>query len=555
MNRKLLGTSLGVLLAAGSAAGALLVGTAPGAAQAPKRPAATRPAGAAQQVVARAVGLIGGEAKVRAVRTITATGYGQYAYMWGGGRIDGNPDAPEKYMAANDLSRVYDLDNDRFMIRERRNMVFPFLGRFGHSFSLNTQVLDRDVPFNIDGEKATRQADRMEGALTNDGVHLRRMWMMNNPVVLLRRMMNPATRLSAPRREGANTVVDLVLKEGDKLSAGFAPDGMPAFVRWGSWHANLGQANFTTFFSGWAAWDGQGGVLMPLGYDTRLDWRNVDYFKMYVDAYKVNAAIPDLAAPASVRNTPAFAYDPARPLSSVQLAPGIWRISNGTQVVAFKDHIVLFELGLNPIWAKQVLAYARALAPGKPIRYLVASHNHFDHTAGVRQAVAEGITLIQRPSTLQQLKEMAEHKATDYPDDLALKPQPFRSLSMGEHLRLQDETQTLDLYWGRNNGHMTDVVFGYVPSAKLIMEGDMVSAAYDWSHWPDTLRDVMAYYKLDVERVSPVHTIAQVSPDVMTLKQAEELTAGAVKRAREHCASDQEKGFYSPGCPVQSKYY
>lgn len=478
------------------------------------------------------------------------------AYMWGGGRIDGNVEAPEKYIAANELSRIYDLDNNRFQMVERRNMLFPFLGKFGHNWAPNNWVLDGSIPFNLgpDG-KGQRVADRMEGALWNDGVHMRRMWMMNNPAVLLRRMMDPSTTLSAARREGTVTVVDMVLREGDKLSAGFAANGFPAFVRWGSWHANLGQVNMTTYYSGWVAWDGQGGLQLPLGYSTRLDWRNIDYFKMYIDGYKVNTQIADLAAPAAVRTAPPPPVNAVPPLTSVNIAPGIWRISNGTNVVEFKDHLVLFELGANPSVAKAILAYARSLAPGKPIRYLVTSHNHFDHTAGIRQAVAEGITIIQRGSTLQELKELAEHRAPDYPDDLARAPRPFKSREMGEHLRLSDETQTLDLYWGRNNGHMADVVFGYVGSAKLIMEGDMVTAAYDWVHWPDALRDSIAYYGLTVERVSPVHAIREIAPDVMTIKQAEELLSGGVKRAREHCKEMLDKENYWPGCPIQTKYY
>ncbi len=521
----------------------------------PKAAAAVAKAPTAASVINRAVSAVGGEQKVRAVKNITAVGYAQYAYMWGGGRIDGLANAPEKYIAANELSRVYDLENGRFQMKERRNMLFPFLATFGHSFSPNNWVLDGDVAFNIDGERTTRQPIRMEGALWNDGIHMRRMWMMNNPIVLLRRMMDPATKLSVPRRQGADTVIDVVLREGDKLSAGFGADGLPTFVRWGSWHPNLGQADFTTYFSGWVAWDGQGGVLMPLGYDTRLDWRQVDYFKMYIDGYKVNTQIADLAAPATVKAAPVPAWDAVNPPTSVRIAKGIWRINNGTTVVEFKDHLVLFELGVNPHVAKGILAYARSLAPGKPIKYLVTSHNHFDHTAGIRQAVAEGITIIQRSSTLQELKELAENKAPDYPDDLARNPKPFKSLPMKEHLRLQDETQTLDLYWGRNNGHMADVVFGYVPSAKLIMEGDMITAAYDWVHWPDALRDVMAFYKLDVETISPVHSMTQIAPDLLTIKQAEELLSGGVKRAREHCASELAKGNYWPGCPIQTKYY
>lgn len=517
--------------------------------------AAPAPAATAQQVVGRAVAALGGAEKLAAIRTITARGYAQYAYMWGGGRIDGSDHAPGKYLAANDLTRTYDLENDRFRMRERRNMLFPFLAPFGHSFALNDMRLDGGVVYDMQGDNAVRQANRTEGALLNDGVHMRRMWMLNNPAVLLRRLQAAGTQLSAPRVEDGNTVIDIVLAEGDRLSAGFSPDGKPAFVRWGNWHANLGQVQFTTWFSGWVAWDGQGGLLLPLGYETRLDWRNIDYFKMYVDAYEVNTPIDNLAAPLDVRDGPVPPDNASRPLTHVAIAPGLWRISTGTTVVEFADHLVLFELGVNPDAARAVLAYARNLAPGKPIRYLVASHNHFDHTAGIRQAVAEGITIIQRPSTLQQLREAVERPAPDYPDDLARNPQPFRFITMDEHLRLQDATRTLDLYWGRNNGHMADVVFGYVPEARLMMEGDMVSAAYQWAHWPDAFRDTIAFYGLQVDVVSPAHTMTEVSPDVLTHAQVEELLSGGVARARQHCAQRLEQGIYWPGCPIQSKYY
>src|SRR5689334_11637845 len=81
----------------------------------------------ARAVIETAAKALGGIDKVLAVRNITLHGYGQYAYQMGGGRISAAPDAPEKYMAANDLTRVYDLEHDRFEIRERRNMLFPFL--------------------------------------------------------------------------------------------------------------------------------------------------------------------------------------------------------------------------------------------------------------------------------------------------------------------------------------------------------------------------------------------------------------------------------------------
>jgi hypothetical protein len=103
---------------------------------------------------------------------------------------------------------------------------------------------------------------------------------------------------------------------------------------------------------------------------------------------------------------------------------------------------------------------------------------------------------------------------------------------------------------------MADVLVGYVPSERLLMEGDLASAALDWQHWPDGFRDVIAKYGLNVERVSPVHPVG-LAPGQATLTRAqvEDLLKGGTERARQHCADVQAKGNYHPGCPVQSKYY
>ncbi|WP_332877104.1 MBL fold metallo-hydrolase [Massilia sp. S19_KUP03_FR1] len=246
--------------------------------------------------------------------------------------------------------------------------------------------------------------------------------------------------------------------------------------------------------------------------------------------------------------------NPVRELTSVPVGHGIWRINNGTTVVECGDHLVLFELAVLPDEAKATLAFARKLGRGKPIRYLVASHNHFDHTLGLRQAVAQGIPVIQRPTTLAQFHETISRAAPDYPDDLARSPQPFKTHVMGDHLRLQDSTQTLDLYWGRSNGHMADVIFAYAPEQKVMMEGDLVTAAYEWQNWPDTFRDVTAYYKLDVQKISPVHAVWKAHPDVLIKAQAEQLLQAGTKRARERCEREVKNRNYIPGCPIQSKY-
>jgi len=68
----------------------------------------------ARALLGAAAQALGGGDRVMGVRNITLIGYGQYAYMFGGGNISADPAAPQKLEAANELRRIYDLEHGRF---------------------------------------------------------------------------------------------------------------------------------------------------------------------------------------------------------------------------------------------------------------------------------------------------------------------------------------------------------------------------------------------------------------------------------------------------------
>ena len=81
--------------------------------------------------------------------------------------------------------------------------------------------------------------------------------------------------------EGDLSVVHLVTAQGSKLSIGIDPDDdLPYFVRWAQPQDNMGQLSYTVYFTGYAPFDG---ILLPMGYNTVIDWRDIDYMKIYVD--------------------------------------------------------------------------------------------------------------------------------------------------------------------------------------------------------------------------------------------------------------------------------
>lgn len=508
----------------------------------------------ARTVIDQAAQALGGIDRVRSIRNITLYGYGQYAVMEQS--ISPSRYAPMRYQAANDLRRVYDLEHDRFQILERYNMLYPYRIKAGHAFLPNNLVLDGDIAYNVSSEfTSSPRAPRWNNDLYNDppGIHMRRIWMLNNPIALVRAAMDGGTQLSGPRREGAYTVVDMTLKQGDHLSAGFSADHLPAWVRWSSPYTNLGEVTFTTYMTGYASIDG---VELPLGYDTRLDWRDIDYFKLYVDGYRIDEQIADLSAPASVRSLPEPPSFEVHSIAAEPIAPHLWRLSpDGTTVIEFKDHLTLFELAVQGQQAKKVIAFAHTLVPGKRVTEVIVSHHHFDHSAGVREAVAQGLTIISRRQNEGIIREMVSHPDPDFPDDLAKSPRPLKFVPVDERLRLSDDTMTLDVLWTRNSPHMAEGLVAYAPAQKVIMEADIATAGYDYQFWPDTFHDIIDYYKLDVQKDSPLHSVWPEHPGVLTIDQVDELIRGGTQRARERCASELSKGNYFPGCPVQSRRY
>src|SRR6185295_9133498 len=84
-------------------------------------------------------------------------------------------------------------------------------------------------------------------------------------------------------------------------------------------------------------------------------------------------------------------------VESQKLADGVWLVAGGTHnslAVEFRDYVTVVEAPLNEERSLAVIAEVNKLVPGKPIRYLVNTHHHWDHSGGLRTYVAQGTTVV-----------------------------------------------------------------------------------------------------------------------------------------------------------------
>ena len=70
------------------------------------------------------------------------------------------------------------------------------------------------------------------------------------------------------------------------------------------------------------------------------------------------------------------------------------------------DHILVIESGQSDARGMAVMAAAKQAIPGKPIRFVVNSHPHFDHASGLAAAVAEGATILTHRNNEEVLERL-----------------------------------------------------------------------------------------------------------------------------------------------------
>jgi hypothetical protein len=502
----------------------------------------------ANALMTRVAAAMGGRQAILDIQSLQADGYGMEAYFWGGGNVTGDPEAPQKWAENPGMSAIWDFDSDRYLTQYRHNFLFPFGGIFGHSFALSGWGHDGDVGYTVTANgNGQRLADwTTSGAwFKPDGTVYRRYEAMSHPLAAVRAVLSGIARPQNLRIENGLQVVDLVIAAG-RVTAGIDPTSLlPRWVRWTLPHQNLGQLVMTTTFSGYQDWDG---VQLPFAWSSRIDWRDTQIQTRLLDAYYVNSDhTPNIAAPPSIRSQPR-PQDPGTtpPITATVVADGIWHLNpGGNTVVEFADHMVMFELSGDTRSATATIAFANALVPGKKLTHLIVSHHHFDHTRGFRAAIEAGLTIISHRGNAGILNDMASRPAPNF-DDLVLLPDggSMDFVPVDGHLRLQDDTMTLDIYAVVKHNHMANAVFAYAPNSQTFIEADLATPANQFSFWAEAYEDNLEHYGLEVTMVSPNHV-----NHPMTHQETLEWIAAGVPNALARCEEYAERGRNLPGCP------
>jgi glyoxylase-like metal-dependent hydrolase (beta-lactamase superfamily II) len=306
------------------------------------------------------------------------------------------------------------------------------------------------------------------------------------------------------RIDGGTTVTALKFRAPGRFDATVivGADGLVQRVDSRAPDAVLGEVDVVTRYSNYRDF---GGIQFPGRIEQSIEGHPV--LDLTVRDVTPNAPV-DIVAPDAVRNA-------TERVTSEKLADGVWHMAGGSHnsvAIEMRDHLVLVEAPLNDGRSVPVMNAAKALAPGKPIRYVVNSHPHFDHSGGLRSAVAEGATIVTHASSVPYFERAFAVPNRIAPDRLTQSGRRATFLAVNDKATLSDGARTVDIHRIADSVHNNSFLMVHLPQEKILIEADAYtplapnappSATPNANHV--NLIANIERLALQVDRIAPLH--------------------------------------------------
>jgi glyoxylase-like metal-dependent hydrolase (beta-lactamase superfamily II) len=300
---------------------------------------------------------------------------------------------------------------------------------------------------------------------------------------------------------------------------------LPAVIRTRDEDFVYGDSNYDMILSDWR--DVGGGLKRPHGASFQLDGKEVQrrtYKEITVnppipagtfavnDDIKAKATPPAADAPYQwvlrrLAMGPRFFNDsdgiivpPGGSLKLVELAPNVQHVEGGTAnnlIVAMKDGLVIFDAPYGELQSRWVIDAAKAKYPGKPIKYLVMTHHHMDHSGGTRAFAAEGATVVVPQQAHAFFERMFKTQHEISPDALARNPRPTSVVDVKDAMSLKDDAITVNLY-NIANPHVDGMLIAHLVEPNLLYVTDLISPRGQITRTPGTAAVGEALRKLSI---------------------------------------------------------
>src|SRR4030095_1387857 len=130
----------------------------------------------------------------------------------------------------------------------------------------------------------------------------------------------------------------------------------------------------------------------------------------------------------------------------------------------------MLEAGQSEARGLAYIAETKKLIPNKPIRYVMNTHPHADHTGGLPPLVAEGATIVTQKNNEAFLEKALNTPRTLLNAPVAVHPRKAKVEAVAEKKVYSDGTRTVELYHVSPVPHSNGLMVVYIPKEKIMFQ-------------------------------------------------------------------------------------
>ncbi len=217
-------------------------------------------------------------------------------------------------------------------------------------------------------------------------------------------------------------------------------------------------------------------------------------------------------------------------------------------VVIGKEGIAVIDTLMSAKEAQRFLKDIRAVSD-KPVKFVVNTHYHSDHTFGNAEFARLGATIIGQekdkemaekynPASLKNLRQRGFTAADIEGTALA-----YPALSFSDRMEIDLGDQKIQLIYP-GSSHSVDSILVYLPDQKVLFTGDILFTNYhaymadgDLKGWLKALDYILT---LDVETIIPGHGPISSKKDIREMKR---YLVAFDKKAKDLCSQSKDEEY------------